>query len=90
MTKSKYIKEFGYEILEADEANLRLTMYVLYFMEVYLSQSELPGYMWTKLNRMKAEKHYIKILEQILNEIENNESNGFYFDFNEEDNNFVI
>ena len=46
MTKKTYIKEFGYEILEADEANLRLTMYVLYFMEIYLSQSELPGYMW--------------------------------------------
>ena len=39
---------------------------------------------------MKAEKHHIEILEQILNEIENNESNGFYFDFNEEDNNFVL
>ena len=46
MTKSKYIKEFGYEILNGDEAHLRLTMYVLYFMEVYLKQSELPGYMW--------------------------------------------
>ena len=46
MTKSKYIKEFGYEILEADEVLLRFNMYVLYFAVAYLSQSELPGYMW--------------------------------------------
>ena len=39
---------------------------------------------------MKAEQYYSEILEQILNEIENNTSNGFYFDFNEEDNNFVL
>lgn len=46
MTKKTYIKEFGYEILEADESLLRLDMYILYFMEVYISQSELPNYMW--------------------------------------------
>ena len=46
MTKKTYIKEFGYEILEGDEILLRFDMYVLYFMEVYLSQSELPDYMW--------------------------------------------
>lgn len=46
MTKSKYIKEFGYEILEADEVSLRTNMYILYFMNVYLSQTELPDYMW--------------------------------------------
>ena len=46
MTKKTYIKEFGYEILEADESLLRLDMYILYFMEVYISQTELPGYMW--------------------------------------------
>ena len=46
MTKETYIKEFGYEILEGDEVLLRFNTHILHFMEVYISQTELPDYMW--------------------------------------------
>ena len=46
MKKETYIKEFGYTILDSDEALLRLNIKINYFMKVCLFQSELPGYMW--------------------------------------------
>jgi len=46
MTKESYIKEFGYIILNNDEALLSTSIRIHYFMKIYLRQNEMPDYMW--------------------------------------------
>ena len=46
MTKQSYIKEFGYVILDNNEAVLSTQLYTMFFMNVCLFQSGIPNYMW--------------------------------------------
>lgn len=39
---------------------------------------------------MKAEQYYSEIIASIFQMIDDNTSNGFYFDFDETDNDFVL